>query len=481
VLFRSEQRKMNEEGETLSRTISAEQRARLRDLRRKLAQAQRPLTAQQVFGDLAYREALIALGEEWRMQADIQRAERIAAVNAPGWPLATAWPGGTGGAETPPRPPPSQWPTPAALFLLPLRFYAEIRLPTILAHAQFPSRLVAARAASADTLVAVLPPTSAAGTPARAAVAGRRGLPGSRLARPARCPHATGAGGARPDRLLVLPLRPWPAAAAGRARLGQCGAELAGLFRRAQSAAARLSLRRQRRPGRGDRSPARATAAGAAVCGRLLAGWQRAAQVPGGKWRGLSVAGGGGGVRPVPPGPVRRSHRPGPLPRPSAPFHAGHVRLRAGQAAAFPRAGPAGAPAAPGSPRPAHPAAHLLGFRRPRDRAAAWLRRRRRLLSPRLQSLLPGWHPRTHAADPGRGRSLRVPPQPAGARRAGGRHRLRAASRRWACGLCGRHAAPTGLLPGATHTGLAGPGARRRARRPDPPPRTGSAGPVAVR
>lgn len=85
-----ELRKMYEEGETLSRTISAEQRARLRDLRRKLAQAQRPLTAQQVFGDLANREDLIALVEEWRMQADIQKAERIAAVNAPGLPLATA-------------------------------------------------------------------------------------------------------------------------------------------------------------------------------------------------------------------------------------------------------------------------------------------------------------------------------------------------------------------------------------------------------
>lgn len=85
-----ELRKMYEEGETLSRTISAEQRTRLRDLRRKLAQAQRPLTAQQVFGDLANREDLIALVEEWRMQADIQKAERIAAVNAPGLPLATA-------------------------------------------------------------------------------------------------------------------------------------------------------------------------------------------------------------------------------------------------------------------------------------------------------------------------------------------------------------------------------------------------------
>lgn len=78
-----ELRKIHDQGVVLARTVSTEQQARLRDLRRKLAQAQRPITARQVFGEFADREDLATLIDEWRMQTEIRKAEQIAYVRTP--------------------------------------------------------------------------------------------------------------------------------------------------------------------------------------------------------------------------------------------------------------------------------------------------------------------------------------------------------------------------------------------------------------
>lgn len=78
-----ELRKIYDQGVVLARTVSTEQQTRLRDLRRKLAQAQRPITAQQVFGEFADREDLATLIDEWRMQTEIRKAEQIAYVRTP--------------------------------------------------------------------------------------------------------------------------------------------------------------------------------------------------------------------------------------------------------------------------------------------------------------------------------------------------------------------------------------------------------------
>lgn len=78
-----ELRKIYDQGVVLARTVSTEQQARLRDLRRKLAQAQRPITARQVFGEFADREDLANLIDEWRMQTEVRKAEQIAYVRTP--------------------------------------------------------------------------------------------------------------------------------------------------------------------------------------------------------------------------------------------------------------------------------------------------------------------------------------------------------------------------------------------------------------
>ncbi|HTN31506.1 MAG TPA: lipase family protein [Pseudomonas sp.] len=85
-----ELRAMYERGEAVIRTVSIGQRKRLLELRRQLAQAQRPISAHQVFGEFADREDLAALLDEWRTKAEIQKAERIAYTRTAARPLTTA-------------------------------------------------------------------------------------------------------------------------------------------------------------------------------------------------------------------------------------------------------------------------------------------------------------------------------------------------------------------------------------------------------
>jgi pimeloyl-ACP methyl ester carboxylesterase len=85
-----ELRAMYDRGEAVIRTVSTGQRKRLLELRRQLAQAQRPISAHQVFGEFADREDLAALLDEWRTKAEIQKAERIAYTSTAARPLTTA-------------------------------------------------------------------------------------------------------------------------------------------------------------------------------------------------------------------------------------------------------------------------------------------------------------------------------------------------------------------------------------------------------
>ena len=85
-----ELRAMYDRGEAVIRTVSTGQRTRLLELQRQLAQAQRPISAHQVFGEFADREDLAALLDEWRMKTEIQKAERIAYTTTAARPLTTA-------------------------------------------------------------------------------------------------------------------------------------------------------------------------------------------------------------------------------------------------------------------------------------------------------------------------------------------------------------------------------------------------------
>src|SRR5690606_27717906 len=109
----------------------------------------------------------------------------------------------------------------------------------------FPTRLVVAQPTPANSLVALLPTGTLVDPQARAPVAGRWRLSRPGLARSTRQPSTCGAGPAWFDRFLLIALCARSAATPGRARLGQCGAELARLFGRAQSPATGLPLRRQ--------------------------------------------------------------------------------------------------------------------------------------------------------------------------------------------------------------------------------------------
>lgn len=76
-----ELRKMYEEGITLAKSLSNQQRDALaRAKHRLLNEAERPLTAHDVFGDLIQREDLPELVAQWRTLDDNQKAERLAKI-----------------------------------------------------------------------------------------------------------------------------------------------------------------------------------------------------------------------------------------------------------------------------------------------------------------------------------------------------------------------------------------------------------------
>jgi predicted lipase len=76
-----ELRALYDEGITLARRLSAEQRSQLSRIEQRLmAQAMRRVTPNDVFGDLAQRSDLIELITEWRSIAEIKRAESLASV-----------------------------------------------------------------------------------------------------------------------------------------------------------------------------------------------------------------------------------------------------------------------------------------------------------------------------------------------------------------------------------------------------------------
>lgn len=77
-----EMRTLYEQGITLARTVSEQQKRQLAELRRILIQSQRPVTARHVFGEFAEREDLAEIVEQWRGQ-DVQRIERIAYGGTP--------------------------------------------------------------------------------------------------------------------------------------------------------------------------------------------------------------------------------------------------------------------------------------------------------------------------------------------------------------------------------------------------------------
>jgi hypothetical protein len=79
-----ELRQMYDEGITLARTLGRQQREALeRAKQRLLNQAERPLTAQDVFGDLIEREDLPELVAQWRALDANREAERLAKIAKP--------------------------------------------------------------------------------------------------------------------------------------------------------------------------------------------------------------------------------------------------------------------------------------------------------------------------------------------------------------------------------------------------------------
>ncbi|SDV01305.1 Lipase (class 3) [Pseudomonas sihuiensis] len=77
-------RQMYNEGITLARTLGRQQREALeRAKMRLLNQAERPLTAQDVFGDLIEREDLHELVAQWRSLDENREAEQLAKISSP--------------------------------------------------------------------------------------------------------------------------------------------------------------------------------------------------------------------------------------------------------------------------------------------------------------------------------------------------------------------------------------------------------------
>lgn len=76
-----ELRALYDEGITLARRLSNEQRSQLSRIEQRLvAQAMRRITPDNVFGDLAQRSDLLGLIAEWRSIAEIKRAESLASA-----------------------------------------------------------------------------------------------------------------------------------------------------------------------------------------------------------------------------------------------------------------------------------------------------------------------------------------------------------------------------------------------------------------
>src|SRR5258706_15751499 len=163
--------------------------------------------------------------------------------------------------------------------------------------------LLAARPPRADGVRPPAAPGAAPAAPPGALGASRRRFSRRGPPRGAAAGSAALAGPARARGELQLALRARAPGAGADQGLARNGPELPLLLRRAESAAALLSLRRDRRSGRGHPTRARRIGVGPCARRRLLAGRKRAGEVAGRAGYGGRRPRGGGGLRGLsPPG-----------------------------------------------------------------------------------------------------------------------------------------------------------------------------------